>query len=144
MTACLQKKTVANRMARDRFCFLQRSVKRLLLHFVLRVDDVFVLLRLAGRSAIGLCLGGGTRSAGRRAGLGTGSFVDFFAEFLRSSLQGFERLLDAIAVFALQSVAEIVQGRLDSAANFGRSEEHTSELQSQFHLVCRLLLEKKK
>src|SRR5438309_11853558 len=25
-----------------------------------------------------------------------------------------------------------------------RSEEHTSELQSQFHLVCRLLLEKKK
>src|SRR5689334_24635077 len=27
---------------------------------------------------------------------------------------------------------------------FSRSEEHTSELQSQFHLVCRLLLEKKK
>src|SRR5689334_24126224 len=26
---------------------------------------------------------------------------------------------------------------------FFRSEEHTSELQSQFHLVCRLLLEKK-
>src|SRR5438309_7272822 len=25
----------------------------------------------------------------------------------------------------------------------GRSEEHTSELQSQFHLVCRLLLDKK-
>src|SRR6266481_8072664 len=25
-----------------------------------------------------------------------------------------------------------------------RSKEHTSELQSQFHLVCRLLLEKKK
>src|SRR5438309_2765376 len=30
-----------------------------------------------------------------------------------------------------------------SALHF-RSEEHTSELQSQFHLVCRLLLEKKK
>src|SRR5438309_7705439 len=29
-------------------------------------------------------------------------------------------------------------------ANMRRSEEHTSELQSQFHLVCRLLLEKKK
>src|SRR5689334_23499444 len=26
-------------------------------------------------------------------------------------------------------------------ASFLRSEEHTSELQSQFHLVCRLLLE---
>src|SRR6267143_6512827 len=29
-------------------------------------------------------------------------------------------------------------------ADDARSEEHTSELQSQFHLVCRLLLEKKK
>src|SRR5690554_7180889 len=28
--------------------------------------------------------------------------------------------------------------------NGGRSEEHTSELQSRPHLVCRLLLEKKK
>src|SRR5689334_24079796 len=31
-----------------------------------------------------------------------------------------------------------------SALRASRSEEHTSELQSQFHLVCRLLLEKKK
>src|SRR5689334_4267754 len=42
----------------------------------------------------------------------------------------------------------LIQGR-GSAANSAvcyalRSEEHTSELQSQFHLVCRLLLEKKK
>src|SRR5689334_24544289 len=29
-------------------------------------------------------------------------------------------------------------------SQFVRSEEHTSELQSQFHLVCRLLLEQKK
>src|SRR5690625_5637501 len=27
--------------------------------------------------------------------------------------------------------------------NYGRSEEHTSELQSRGHLVCRLLLDKK-
>src|SRR2546430_12665710 len=33
---------------------------------------------------------------------------------------------------------------LDLAPRFGRSEEHTSELQSQSNLVCRLLLEKKK
>src|SRR2546429_9214490 len=33
----------------------------------------------------------------------------------------------------------------DSYRNWGfRSEEHTSELQSRLHLVCRLLLEKKK
>src|SRR5690348_18176213 len=30
------------------------------------------------------------------------------------------------------------------AAPYARSEEHTSELQSPVHLVCRLLLEKKK
>src|SRR3989475_7138986 len=32
----------------------------------------------------------------------------------------------------------------DAAAQLERSEEHTSELQSQSNLVCRLLLEKKK
>src|SRR5699024_11586339 len=32
----------------------------------------------------------------------------------------------------------------DSLAYLDRSEEHTSELQSRFDLVCRLLLEKKK
>src|SRR2546422_7055564 len=31
-----------------------------------------------------------------------------------------------------------------AATGDGRSEEHTSELQSRLHLVCRLLLEKKK
>src|SRR2546422_6435300 len=31
-----------------------------------------------------------------------------------------------------------------SADSDSRSEEHTSELQSRLHLVCRLLLEKKK
>src|SRR2546422_6000840 len=33
---------------------------------------------------------------------------------------------------------------LDGAMGELRSEEHTSELQSRLHLVCRLLLEKKK
>src|SRR5690554_7680279 len=33
---------------------------------------------------------------------------------------------------------------LRAAVKAGRSEEHTSELQSRPHLVCRLLLEKKK
>src|SRR5207244_13364692 len=32
----------------------------------------------------------------------------------------------------------------EAAGYFSRSEEHTSELQSPDHLVCRLLLEKKK
>src|SRR6266498_5008526 len=38
-----------------------------------------------------------------------------------------------------QAYARVVQ-----PAHHGRSEEHTSELQSRPHLVCRLLLEKKK
>src|SRR2546430_6078005 len=41
---------------------------------------------------------------------------------------------------------EVVMERVYDAGviNRGRSEEHTSELQSQSNLVCRLLLEKKK
>src|SRR2546422_2690911 len=35
-------------------------------------------------------------------------------------------------------------GAFDISCEFPRSEEHTSELQSRLHLVCRLLLEKKK
>src|SRR2546430_3405475 len=38
----------------------------------------------------------------------------------------------------------VVAGRPNSAPSISRSEEHTSELQSQSNLVCRLLLEKKK
>src|SRR2546422_3447111 len=34
--------------------------------------------------------------------------------------------------------------RLEAKVALNRSEEHTSELQSRLHLVCRLLLEKKK
>src|SRR2546429_3384460 len=35
-------------------------------------------------------------------------------------------------------------GRVGEPQSGWRSEEHTSELQSRLHLVCRLLLEKKK
>src|SRR5689334_23418554 len=38
----------------------------------------------------------------------------------------------------------LIHGRRRVHPDARRSEEHTSELQSQFHLVCRLLLEKKK
>src|SRR5690348_17858924 len=37
----------------------------------------------------------------------------------------------------------IVDARLRNGSGVTRSEEHTSELQSPVHLVCRLLLEKK-
>src|SRR3712207_8232745 len=43
---------------------------------------------------------------------------------------------------ALDALDEEARHRLVDAAD-GRSEEHTSELQSRQYLVCRLLLEKK-
>src|SRR5437763_3235581 len=45
-----------------------------------------------------------------------------------------------------RAAAAVVPPRLVSTASApaGRSEEHTSELQSPMYLVCRLLLEKKK
>src|SRR3989475_3668500 len=39
---------------------------------------------------------------------------------------------------------QMTDARADTGGLSGRSEEHTSELQSQSNLVCRLLLEKKK
>src|SRR5687768_6138493 len=72
-------------------------------------------------------------------------------------------LHDALPIYRLYAVifkkeAQEVQDRLTNRVDrclFGpeiphshdthaRSEEHTSELQSRLHLVCRLLLEKKK
>src|SRR2546430_8157637 len=50
-------------------------------------------------------------------------------------------VLQAIpALRPIETRAAVLQGPLFST----RSEEHTSELQSQSNLVCRLLLEKKK
>src|SRR2546422_4405299 len=41
-------------------------------------------------------------------------------------------------------VRALVGPLADDSSALHRSEEHTSELQSRLHLVCRLLLEKKK
>src|SRR2546422_4551452 len=38
----------------------------------------------------------------------------------------------------------VAEGLVEAREMILRSEEHTSELQSRLHLVCRLLLEKKK
>src|SRR5690348_17706612 len=42
------------------------------------------------------------------------------------------------------SVVKTEKGKATVLVQDARSEEHTSELQSPVHLVCRLLLEKKK
>src|SRR2546430_4646538 len=43
-----------------------------------------------------------------------------------------------------ETVPNAQRGLTHNVERMGRSEEHTSELQSQSNLVCRLLLEKKK
>src|SRR5690554_7720232 len=53
----------------------------------------------------------------------------------------FSRFLEVEATNGLMIAAVVV---FIYAVLGGRSEEHTSELQSRPHLVCRLLLEKKK
>src|SRR3989442_11704784 len=62
-------------------------------------------------------------------------------------LTGFDEP-DAVAVFNPTHVKEryvlFVRPRGREMEIWNRSEEHTSELQSRPHLVCRLLLEKKK
>src|SRR4051794_41516949 len=75
----------------------------------------------------------------------------------RSPLFPYTTLFRSTATAALLSAPRIVSPALTQPPSVqtgstvpscgtdgGRSEEHTSELQSPVHLVCRLLLEKKK
>src|SRR5207249_10195951 len=50
---------------------------------------------------------------------------------------------DAVAQLIFAHPARGAEGENDLVAQLLRSEEHTSELQSRFELVCRLLLENK-
>src|SRR5690348_18011416 len=59
-----------------------------------------------------------------------------FAGANQSCVTGIEAQFLNIAGLAFTPHTEVILGN--------RSEEHTSELQSPVHLVCRLLLEKKK
>src|SRR5687768_18261872 len=67
-----------------------------------------------------------------------GSFVNL--EDFGITHQLFDRkfLRVAVAAVNLNGIGRVLHGGIGS-----RSEEHTSELQSRLHLVCRLLLEKK-
>src|SRR5688572_32398086 len=67
------------------------------------------------------------------------SVVQLFA--LAAAMSVTSRQTTAAAILAAQKLEEL---RAADAPAVVRSEEHTSELQSQSNLVCRLLLEKKK
>src|SRR2546429_6018321 len=66
----------------------------------------------------------------------------FFAPLAASfSLATLASLVVALTV--TPAAAWLLLRRTEPHAEAARSEEHTSELQSRLHLVCRLLLEKK-
>src|SRR2546429_5424799 len=55
-----------------------------------------------------------------------------------------EELFEAICRTEPLALRDILYSTFSESKSPLRSEEHTSELQSRLHLVCRLLLEKKK
>src|SRR5207249_6765796 len=59
-------------------------------------------------------------------------------------LQAYLKRVPPATMVADQQVRAINVGKSNVDIGVVRSEEHTSELQSRFDLVCRLLLEKKK
>src|SRR2546429_5922342 len=67
-------------------------------------------------------------------------YTTLFRSPWRASI-GFEQALEACKVLGQLAAHELAHLAVGQAV---RSEEHTSELQSRLHLVCRLLLEKKK
>src|SRR5438067_7331054 len=71
----------------------------------------------------------------------------FRSDLIRSIVQIYRNYgyKTQILAASLRSPTHVVESAL-AGAHIGtmRSEEHTSELQSRFDLVCRLLLEKKK
>src|SRR5205809_5218148 len=62
----------------------------------------------------------------------------------RSTLFPYTTLFRSVQLVRPARAARRHAGRHRRVARRLRSEEHTSELQSRLHLVCRLLLEKKK
>src|SRR2546429_5035420 len=68
----------------------------------------------------------------------------------RSTLFPYTTLFRSVQLHGSLAICAIVPARVPvqvtarpAAGHSWRSEEHTSELQSRLHLVCRLLLEKK-
>src|SRR5205809_5202500 len=62
----------------------------------------------------------------------------------RSTLFPYTTLFRSRSLARVPNAAPLERGCRSEAREAARSEEHTSELQSRLHLVCRLLLEKKK
>src|SRR5690554_7917568 len=78
------------------------------------------------------------------SGLGAEVFFLLSRRPPRSPLFPYTTLFRSLALRPLQRRQAMYQREHSRTRRCPRSEEHTSELQSRPHLVCRLLLEKKK
>src|SRR2546429_2586098 len=67
-----------------------------------------------------------------------------YTTLFRSFGPGGSSTKPAVPASAVKSPDPLVGAGIAQLRPQSRSEEHTSELQSRLHLVCRLLLEKKK
>src|SRR5207248_8368261 len=68
--------------------------------------------------------------------------TDYNGRFATNLLAGYEPKLGPNTVLITGAKVTYAGGKLYSQPDVARSEEHTSELQSPYDLVCRLLLEK--
>src|SRR5438309_5964047 len=84
--------------------------------------------------------GGSKTSAERAMNAFVGSIVESLRRGRRVTISGFGTFV--VARRAARNGRNPRTGKEIQIPTTKRSEEHTSELQSQFHLVCRLLLEK--
>src|SRR2546422_7860899 len=122
---------------------------------VLVVDDekamVLALKGLLGKEGYHVETAGSGEEALRR--IETGSFHVVITDLSMNGVGGMQVLeharrvdpdLAVVMITAYGSEKIAVQAMKLGAVDYVRSEEHTSELQSRLHLVCRLLLEKKK
>src|SRR2546422_11454243 len=138
------------------FCMLDdKEARRLLLRTAARDEGSAEAFERLYRTCAPLLLGVAQRVVGRRE-LAEEVLHDGFGAVWRTA-----ESFDALPAQPLAWMAAIVRNRaIDVRASHDvsrvdsyhdapdddpeRSEEHTSELQSRLHLVCRLLLEKKK
>src|SRR2546422_8559538 len=71
-------------------------------------------------------------------------YTTLFRSILSAKVSGVQDLVDVYRRLAHLAEYPLHLGLTEAGMGAKRSEEHTSELQSRLHLVCRLLLEKKK
>src|SRR3712207_7508869 len=105
-----------------------------IIEFIRRFTDPATLIAWAGYVGLTLIIFTET-------GLLVGFFLPGDSLLVTAGLFAAQGKLDVYQLGALLTVAAIVGDSVGYA--IGRSEEHTSELQSRQYLVCRLLLEKK-